>query len=153
LKAIFGFSFGGSQEHGPGASNVALGEIIDKVSCQYPEDFVVVQSPLDKCVTKSNFIITSKKYINTEKVIQRAIPFLKEYDVDRIQLVAHPLHRFQCSRLLRRYGFRVEVVPTGWVPFDQHSDGWWTRGPLRLIAYAILTIFGLHGLGYRKPAR
>ncbi len=155
MTAIFAFSFGDSKEHGPGKSNFALGKIIDEVSCQFPEDLVIVQAPLDKCVTTTpDHLIAFEEYINSEKVIERAIPFLKENGVQQIRLVAHPfLHRFQCARLLRRYGFEVEIVPTGWVPFDRHSDGWWTRGPLRLLAYAILTIFGLHGLGYRKPSR
>ena len=156
MKAIFGFSFGGSQKYGPGAANRALGKIIDKVSCQYPEDLVIVQAPLDECVTTTpDYMITFEEYINSEEVIELALSFLQERKITKIRLIAHPfLHRFQCARLLRRYGFDVETVPTGWVPFDRHSDGWWTRGPLKLLAYAIFqTLTGLSGIGYRKPAR
>ncbi|OGL87857.1 hypothetical protein A3I42_03115 [Candidatus Uhrbacteria bacterium RIFCSPLOWO2_02_FULL_49_11] len=155
MNAIFGFSFGGSQKYGPGAANRALGRRIDEVAYKYPKDFVVVQSPLEQCVTIApDFVIPLEKYINSEEVIKRALDIFQENDLGKIRLVAHPfLHRIQCMRLLRRYGFDVEIVPTGWVPFDQHSDGWWTRGPLRLIAYAILTLFGLHGLGYRESAQ
>ncbi|MEW6610907.1 MAG: hypothetical protein AB1352_04785 [Patescibacteria group bacterium] len=154
VKAIIGFPFGGSLEYGPGAANEALGKIIDEVAWQWVEDLVVIQSPLDQCIlTLEDLTISSRGYIDTEEVIGWANSFLQEKGVTEVRLVAHPFHRFYCARLLRRKGFDVEIVPTGWVPFDRNSDGWWTRGPLRLMAYSVLATIGLHGIGYRKPKR
>ena len=74
MNAIFGFSFGGSQKYGPGAANRALGRRIDEVAYKYPKDFVVVQSPLEQCVTIApDFVIPLEKYINSEEVIKRAL--------------------------------------------------------------------------------
>ncbi|MBI2482097.1 MAG: hypothetical protein HYV76_00820 [Candidatus Vogelbacteria bacterium] len=48
--------------------------------------------------------------------------------------------------MLKKAGFEVKIVNTGWIPFDPECRNWWVRGPIRTLLYAIRqTITGISG--------
>ena len=81
------------------------------------------------------------RYLDTADVWHDAAPLLRRAGVSRVIPVAHPvLHRAKVARLIRRDGFEVLRAPVGHIGFDPspRNTQWWTRGPLRLGAYALL---------------
>lgn len=81
------------------------------------------------------------RYLDTERVWGLAAPVLQRAGVHRVVPVAQPvLHRAKASRLIRRDGFEPVRRPVGWIGFDssRRNTQWWTRGPLRLVLYALL---------------
>lgn len=80
------------------------------------------------------------EYLDTERVWQAAAPILHREGVRRVIAVAQPvLHRAKAYRLIRAAGFEPLRAPVGWIGFDSSSRNrqWWTRGPLRLVLYAL----------------
>ena len=75
------------------------------------------------------------------RVWQAAVPTLRGVGADRVLAVAQPLlHRAKAHRLIRRSGFTPVRARVGRIGFDRSpaNTQWWTRGPLRLVAYALL---------------
>jgi hypothetical protein len=80
-------------------------------------------------------------YLDTERVWSAAAPLLRDAGVTRVVAVAQPLlHRAKAHRLVRRDGFEPVRARVGWIGFDSsvRNTQWWTRGPLRLLLYALL---------------
>ncbi len=80
-------------------------------------------------------------YLDTERVWQAAAPVLRRAGVRRVMAVAQPvLHRAKVHRLIKADGFEPLHAPVGWIGFDSSglNRQWWTRGPLRLVLYALL---------------
>ncbi len=80
-------------------------------------------------------------YLDTAQVWAQAAPVLSQAGVRRVIAVAQPLlHRSKAHRLIRRDGFEPVRHRLAWVGFDSspRNTQWWTRGPLRLLVYALL---------------
>jgi len=80
-------------------------------------------------------------YLDTERVWQVAAPILRGEGVRRVIAVAQPvLHRAKAHRLMRADGFEPLPAPVGWIGFDSGARNrqWWTRGPVRLLLYALM---------------
>ena len=81
------------------------------------------------------------RYLDTERVWAQAAPVLRQAGVHRVVAVAQPLlHRSKAHRLIRRDGFEPVRPRIGRIGFDSsfRNTQWWTRGPLRLLLYAVL---------------
>lgn len=81
------------------------------------------------------------RYLDTDRVWAEAAPVLRQAGVRRVVAVAQPLlHRAKAHRLIRRDGFEPVRPRIAWIGFDSSARNtqWWTRGPLRLLLYAVL---------------
>ena len=156
-EILLGLSLGYCNEDGvlkPGLSNEALGKAADREQEKNLNLESILQWEIGECVKrKAVFTIrehrVKEKYLDTEEVIAQAIDFIrhKRPNVKTIRLVAYAfLHRPKCKKLIKKYGFEVKTVKTGWIPCDRKSAQWWTRNPLFLVIYAVLQIlFGRRG--------
>lgn len=80
-------------------------------------------------------------YLDTDRVWDEAVPVLRRAGVQRVVAVAQPLlHRSKAHRLISRDGFTPVRARLGPIGFDSshRNTQWWTRGPLRLLLYAVL---------------
>ncbi len=144
---LLGLSFGLIGKE-PGLSNRHLAKIIDREQAQDDELEAILQWEIASCTKKAPVLKVTKhrilgEYLDSEGVIVQAVEWLQNQrpKVKVIKLVAQPfLHRFKCKKLIASYGFDVKTVKTGWVPFDNRSDQWYTRGPLRTLLYAVLQV-------------
>lgn len=147
MKGIIALSFGlGSQEPSPCNRRIAreVGKIFLKeekpilLACQW-EIARALPSDVPIAVVIGNHRGT---YLDSQEVISRATDLFKEVGVDEVIMVAQPwLHLQKCRRLVRQAGFKVIRRRIGWIGFYKDSLQWWTRGPLQLLAYAVLQRF------------
>jgi hypothetical protein len=91
-------------------------------------------------------------YLDSDIVWGTAKKVFEEHGINEVIPIAQPILQMRkVKRLIRSDGFVVVERPVGAVGFDAQSTQWWTRGPLRLLLYAILQQFtGLHGHSGRK---
>lgn len=87
----------------------------------------------------------------TKEMAQQGVELAREGKYNVIYILAFPvIHRFFCWYFTKKYanphGIRVEIIKTGYIPFDQDSDQWLARGPIRLICYTILNACGARWL-------
>ena len=159
FEAVVVYSFGGSPRYGPGAANKKLAAIALRIAQNNPSGLVLVaqdylEEPLREFggISLVGLVVrkhrTKGAFLGTEEVTAQAVAYLHTQGIRRVVLVAHPfLHRFKCRKLLLRSGFSVKCAKTGFVPFDPGGEGWWVRGPLRLLLYAVLQVlFGRRGV-------
>lgn len=139
-RAIVAYSFGGSTGR-PGPSNVALGQVIDRLVGENDEYVVVAQDYLALCVKrKPDFVVGEEGvWLSTERITNAFTPYLKEQNISDVLLVAHSfLHWRRCHALLKAKGFTVERIKTHRIPFDPDCEHWWVHSPLQLLCYAVL---------------
>jgi len=93
-------------------------------------------------------------YLDSEEITSQATPLFLRHGITKVIPVANPfLHLFKCKKLIRRAGFVSLSRRVGWVGFYKNSLQWYTRGPIRLLAYAALQfLFGYHGKVIRKQS-
>jgi hypothetical protein len=88
-------------------------------------------------------------YLGSEEVWADAKSLLQDRGISNVVLVAQPfLHLPKVARLARLDAFAVIPFKVDAVGFDNTSENtqWWTRGPIRLAAYAILQMLaGVRG--------
>ena len=91
-RAIVAYSFGGSIGR-PGPSNIALGQVINRLVGEHNEYVVVVQDYLALCVKhKPDFVVGEEGvWLSTEMITNELTPLLKERGISDVLLVAHPL--------------------------------------------------------------
>ena len=87
----------------------------------------------------------------TKDMAQEGVRIAHEKGYKVISVLAFPfIHRFLCwyftKKYAKPYNIRVEIIKTGYIPFDQNSDQWLARGPVRLICYTILRACGIRWL-------
>ena len=87
----------------------------------------------------------------TKDMAQEGVRIAHEKGYKVIFVLAFPfIHRFLCWYFVKKYAkpynIRVEIIKTGYIPFDQNSDQWLARGPVRLICYTILRACGIRWL-------
>lgn len=145
---VVAFSFASRAEpEEPNPCNVRLARAVDHIVGAQEETVVLVaQWEIARALRHSRpFHVVARlsdgRYLDTADVWNDASPLLRCAGVTRVIPVAHPvLHRVKVSRLIRRDGFEVLRVPIGRIGFDRSARNtqWWTRGPIRLGAYAAL---------------
>lgn len=147
---VIAYSFGFRKDRQgvyPGTSNEALAKVVDRV-CRETGAAAILQWEIEKCVNAEvprSLVIREHtikgKYLDREEVTAQAVGYMNHLSVKEAILVAHPfLHRRKCKKLLEQGGIKVVIAKTGRVPFDTKSEQWWTRGPLRLLLYAVLQL-------------
>ena len=79
------------------------------------------------------------RYLSTADVIVEAGDFLNHAGVKEVILVTRSgLHRRYSHELARQAGLEViDAKNPGRLPYDSKSLQWWTRGPVRQLAYAM----------------
>jgi hypothetical protein len=165
---IVAFSFGYRKDDTsrviPGLSNSALAEEVQRVfgwadafaeKNKQPSPVVVVQHEIYDCLPLEVRTLAMPirehriegKYLDSEEVMAQAAFLLHKEGVKKVFMVAQPfLHRRKCVGLAKYWKFEPIVPDTKKIPFDKLSEQWWTRGPIRLVAYAILQkLFGRRG--------
>lgn len=81
---------------------------------------------------------TPGKYLDSEAVMEGAAIFFRENGVTHVIPIAHPfLHMYKCRRLVTEHGFTLIKRDVRKIGFDRKSLQPYTRGPLRLLWYAI----------------
>ena len=87
------------------------------------------------------------EYLDSEEVMSQAAEFFRKHNITRVIVVAQPfLQLAKCRKLARTEGFTVIKKKINKIGFYKDSSQWWTRGPVRLLAYAVLQIlFGRRG--------
>jgi len=81
---------------------------------------------------------TEGKYLDSEEVMRQASKYFKEHNITEVIVIANPfLHLYKCKKLAKEAGFTVMKQKIPWVGFCRDSQQWWTRGPVRLLLYAI----------------
>jgi hypothetical protein len=81
-------------------------------------------------------------YLDSDIVWGTARRVFEQHGISEVIPVAQPfLQMTKVRQLIKSDGFVVLDRPVGTVGFDRQSTQWWTRGPLRLLWYAILQQF------------
>lgn len=145
---VVAFSFGlRPPEQEPNPCNVRLARAVQRVLDETSAPVVLVSQwevALGLPPSAATHVVAPPVdggYLSTERVWAEAAPLLRQAGVRRVVAVAQPLlHRGKVHRLLRRDGFDPVRLRLGWIGFDSSPDNtqWWTRGPLRLLLYALL---------------
>jgi hypothetical protein len=84
-------------------------------------------------------------YLDSDEVWAQALAFLQGRHVARVVPVAQPfLQIHKVCKLIRKSGLPLERKRIGWVGFDSSpaNTQWWTKGPMRLLAYAFMQALG-----------
>ncbi len=78
-------------------------------------------------------------YLDSDMVWGSARKVFEQLGIREVIPVAQPvLQMTKVKRLIKSDGFVVLERPVGTIGFDGESTQWWTRGPLRLLLYAML---------------
>lgn len=146
--AIVAFSFGQrAPDEEPGPCNTRLARLTRQLLEQATAPVVVVaqwEVARGLPAAADPHIVAPRPdghYLDTESVWATAVPVLRRHGVRRVIAVAQPLlHRAKAHKLIRRDGFEPVRRPIGWIGFDssRRNTQWWTRGPVRLVLYALL---------------
>lgn len=151
------FSFGlRAEEQEPNPCNRRLAAAVQRLLDEATEPVLAVVSQWEVALALPPGVAhtvvgpqAGRRYLDTERVWQAAVPTLHRADADRVIAVAQPLlHRVKAHRLIRQSGFTPVRARVGRIGFDASRDNtqWWTRGPVRLVVYAVLqTLTGRGG--------
>jgi len=162
LKAIvLGFAYGFRYDTVPTISNLALLSYALHRNKQLEHLPFALQPELAE-IAKVHFpqlnvekvIITGQEgkiyRYDTEEIVRQGLEHALNRNYDTIYILAFPIfHRQLCYFIARayagRYGIKIKVVRTGWIPSDSTSDQWFCRNPLLTFIYstirALLLIF------------
>lgn len=146
-RPIIGFSFG-YRKNNPGDSNRRL---IDAVR-ETPDYFVrplYLQYELAACINdieerrQLRGVVYGPRiageYLNSDECADQFAEMLKRDGHKEVDVLAHPfIHRWYCARTMRKRGFSVGIIKTGWISFDKKNEQWWTRGPIRCVLYCAI---------------
>src|SRR3989344_1845830 len=156
-RAILGFSYGYRKED-PGESNRRLVQALYQRHSHLIHLYFILQHELAACLPENSrdttHVIKEHKlvpnaYLDTEEVARQGIEFALKNGIEKIYLLAHPLHRTFAWRvaagMATPHDIEDETLKTGWIPADPLSEQWWTRNHLFIIPYAAGRIFGRKG--------
>lgn len=140
----------------PNPANAALAsETVAAVERQPCRTFVVAQWEVARALERSghpaDHVVRPSgdgRYLDSTAVWREAAAILTEQGISAALPVAKPgLHLLRVRSLVRTSGFRLVRTPIGKVPYDRSplNHQWWTKGPLRLLAYSVRQ--ALKGLG------
>lgn len=87
------------------------------------------------------------EYLDSEEVMAQAAAIFRDHGITEVIPVANPfLHLFACHRIIRESGLTPIKRKVRWIGFYKDSLQWWTRGPIRCLAYAVMQkLFGRSG--------
>lgn len=145
MKGLLAFSFGLTDKE-PNECNERLALAVRRIIEKESEGVVVVSQwgialalkglgvPIGLTVEKHR----KGEYLDSNEVMAQAAAFFKENGIIEVIPVAQPfLHLFLCSRLIKKSGFKPVKRPVAWIGFCGESKQPWTRGPVRLLLYAV----------------
>lgn len=98
----------------------------------------------------SSFNDPATHYINTKDALYGSLEYFKRNNIQRVIILAHPLHLWFIRHLIGFNIWRVEGFTfdrsydklLSKVPYDksQGNHQWWTRGPVVFVTYLIKTL-------------
>ena len=159
--------------HEPGPVNRRLAHITDEVTHSLESTgepaVVVAQSEIARALLrKPDAVVTEDDatkrdryghlYLDSDDVLTEAFIRFRSADITDVIIVAQPFLHLQLAQVMtKRAGFTVEYMSIPPVGFDTHADNlqWWTKGPLRFVAYLLIQAIGtvlrknFHGIGER----
>jgi len=84
---------------------------------------------------------TPDEYLDSEEVMAQATEVFRKNGITEVIVVAQPfLQLTKCRKLARNTGFTVIKKKIRRIGFYKDSSQWWTRGPIRLLTYAVLQV-------------
>lgn len=152
---LVAFSFAHRKNGEPNPCNVRLAEEVNRIDKKTDDQVVVVcQWEVAKALQWSPDVIVHPhpdgSYLSSEDVMEKAASVFLQHNVRHVIPVANPfLHLLQCKKLIEDAGFQVQEMPIQKVGFDKQSDQWWTRDPVRLMAYGVLNVLGMQKYAQR----
>lgn len=158
---VIAFAFGQPEESHPfpvGPSNNKITEVVDLIVAHEEHDgntaYVAAQwetSGLE--VPEGQMLLVSMRndpethYIDTKGVLDKSMEYFVREDIQRVVLVAHPLHLFFIKFLIKMkfWDTRDLVIDHQYdwmmkqVPYDRSKTNVqrWTRGPIRFVGYLV----------------
>jgi hypothetical protein len=158
VKGLVAFSFAlRAVEEEPNPCNVRLAETVLRIIAAEKDEIVVVsQWEVSRHLRTNGHeplcsveLRPDGEYLDSDAVWVTARKVFELNGISEVIPVAQPvLQMTKVKRLIKADGFVVIERPVGMVGFDRQSTQWWTRGPLRLILYAILQqVTGQRGHG------
>lgn len=142
---LVAFSFGLSS-HEPSRCNTRLSRAVRRiVNNEKGEVIVVVQWEIALSLASlsiTNVVERHRRkdiYLDSDEVMAQAAKVFREHGITRVIPVANQfLHLRKCRDLVIKAGFVPEMREFMKIGFYKESLQWWTRGPLRLLFYAVL---------------
>jgi len=153
VVGIVAFSFG-LRENEPNPCNVRLAEEVIRAAHEVGSQVcIVAQWEIARALQEWGLVAdvvvdpVPGKYLGSADVAMRAKEAFQSAGVQECVVIAQPfLHLSRCKRLMEMAGFRPRDMAIGRIGFDSQSTQWWTRGPIRLLLYAVLQrAFGYSG--------
>jgi len=165
-----------SENKEPGPVNIKLARatatIVDDLTSMGEFAILVTQWEVAKQLAVDNeptgYVVTpqdasikpnGQRYLESEDVLSRAYDEFRKYNIDEVIVVANKfLHLQAVQKSVRSAGFTVIKTSLPWVGFDPSSENlqWWTKGPIRFIAYLAILVVGkltkhsFNGIGERQ---
>lgn len=155
--AIVAFSFGLREKaHEPNPCNRRLAHAVERITrlAENESRNIIVVSQWEVAkqleangVHVDKVISTSPHggYLGSDEVWAQAFVFLRGRHIARVIPVAQPFfHTYKVCKLIRKSGLPLERKRIGWVGFDSSpaNTQWWTKGPVRLLTYALMQALG-----------
>jgi hypothetical protein len=155
--AIVAFSFGlRARDQEPNPCNRRLAHAVERITRQCENESInflivsqwgVAKQLEDDGVHVDKIISASPRgyYLDSNEVWAQAIVFLQDRHVTRVIPVVHPfLQMHKVCKLIRKSDLPLERKEIGWIGFDSSpaNTQWWTKGPMRLLAYALMQALG-----------
>ncbi|MBU3964387.1 hypothetical protein KJ562_01485 [Patescibacteria group bacterium] len=153
---VVAFSFGLTKCE-PNPCNIALAKAVQRIVREEKQRgisvVVVAQWEITTALPSKmiDYIVVNHRqrciYLDSEEVMAQAAEVFSREGVSHVIPVANPfLHLHKCRQLVKQSGFTPIARNIGRIGFCQKSTQWWTRGPIRLILYAVLQkFFGWRG--------
>ena len=151
VRGLVAFSFAlRAIEDEPNPCNRRLAQSVMKIVATENEEIVVVtQWEISRQLrTRGHDPVCSVEirsdghYLDSDTVWRTARTVFDDRGIREVIPVAQPiLQMAKVRRLIKSDGFVVVKRPVGAIGFDRQSTQWWTRGPLRLLLYAVLQQF------------
>lgn len=152
--AVVAFSFGlRAKAREPNPCNRRLAKAAERIAEDEPGNILLISQweiakqlaadgvRVDRVINKS----ARGGYLDSDEVWAQALPFLRDRRVTRVIPVAQPFRQIhKVRKLIRERGLPLERKRIGWVGFDSSraNTQWWTKGPMRLLAYAAMQALG-----------
>lgn len=146
-----------AEDEEPNPCNIRLAKVAERIVDELGGEEVVVVAQWEIArqlradgyvVAKSVELPADGSYLGSEDVWEDAKDVFKYYDIEKsICPVANPfLHLTKVKKMIVADGWWIIDRKIGRIGFDKLSTQWWTRGPLRLLLYAVLQkLTGLRG--------
>jgi hypothetical protein len=153
-RAVVAFSFGSRDElHEPNPCNQRLARAAERIINDDMGDLLLISQweiaeQLESDGMRVDRVIrypSQSGYLDSDEVWAQALTTLDKYGVSSVIPIVHPfLQMYKVRQLIRESGISVERRRIGWIGFDSSpaNTQWWTKGPVRLCAYALMQAFG-----------